>query len=377
MTQHFAEILPALETKSEGNGDAAIEVKTALDALTAEVKAKAEADKKLGERLDQVEQKLNRPNIITDKKGEPTEEQKSFDQYIRKGDRISADEVKTLTESSDTQGGYLAPAEFSSEFIRNLVQYSPIRQYASVRSTSAPSVIYPARTAVTNAAWKGETQDQTGSEPAFGQAEVPVNELNTFVDISNQLLADSAGAAEQEVRLALAEDFGAKEAGAFAVGTGVNQPLGFLKDTNIGVGKTAVSATAIASDELVDLLYSLPEIYRRNATWAMNTQTIAAVRKLKDGQGNYLWQPSYQAEKADTLLGRPIMEVLEMDDIGAGKTPIVLGDFSGYRVVDRVSMSILVNPYLLATKGVTRFHATRRVGGAVIQPAKFKKFKNA
>lgn len=366
-----------LETKAEGDADPAVEVKTALDALTTEVKAKAEADKKLGERIDQIEAKLNRPNINKGAKDdkEPTDEQKSFEAYLRTGDKAGPEELKTLTVSSDPQGGYLAPAEMSTEFVRNLVQYSPIRAVASVRSTGSPSVIYPARTGVTNAKWKGETQSQEASEPAFGQAEIPVNEVNTYVDISNQLLADSAGSAEQEVRLALAEDFGQKEASAFLIGTGANMPKGLFVDAAI-TSYAAAAAAAVSFEDMINVYYDLPATYRAAGTWGMNSKTLAHVRKLKDTAGAFLWQPAVTLGQPETILGRPVIELIEADDIGANKSPIVFGDFSGYRIVDRVSMSILVNPYIRATDGVTRFHATRRVGGAVLQAAKFRKLKN-
>ncbi|MBP2445943.1 phage major capsid protein [Rhizobium leguminosarum] len=350
---------------------------TETEVKAADLKAANDNIAALTKRLEEAETKLARPNVITDKKAEPTDEAKAFDAYLRHGKEAGVEELKALTVSSDPAGGYLAPAEFSAEFVRNLVQYSPIRQYASVRSTGSPSVIYPARTSVTNAKWKGETQTQEGSEPAFGQAEIPVNELNTFVDISNQLLADSAGVAEAEVRLALAEDFGQKEGQAFLTGTGASMPMGLLKDPNITVGKTTASATAIAPDELIDLYFSLPALYRQNGVWGMNTKTLAAVRKLKDGQGAYLYQSPQTVGEPASLLGRPIAELLEMDDIATGKDSVIFGDFSGYRIVDRLSMSILANPYLLATNGITRFHATRRVGAAVLQPAKFKKLRQA
>ena len=366
-----------LETKSEGDADPAVEVKAAVDALTAEVKAKAEADKKLGERIDQIEQKLNRPNINKGAKDdkEPTDEQKSFEAYLRSGDKAGPEELKTLTVSSDPQGGYLAPAEMSTEFVRNLVQFSPIRQYASVRSTGSPSVIYPARNSVTAAKWKGETQSQEASEPTFGQAEIPVNELTTYVDISNQLLADSAGSAEQEVRLALAEDFGQKEASAFLTGTGSNQPSGLFVDPAI-TPYAAGAAAAISFEDFINIYYDLPAAYRANGAWGMNSKTLAAARKLKDSSGQFLWQQSVALGQPETILGRPVIELIEADDIGANKSPVIFGDFTGYRIVDRVSMSILVNPYIRATDGVTRFHATRRVGGAVLQAAKFRKLKN-
>jgi HK97 family phage major capsid protein len=109
----------------------------------------------------------------------------------------------------------------------------------------------------------------------------------------------------------------------------------------------------------------------------MNGTTLATLRKLKDGQGNYLWQPSYQAGQPETILGRPVVEMVDMPDIASDAYPIIFGDFSAYRIVDRLEMSILTNPYLLATTGMTRIHATRRVGGGVLQAARFRKLKMA
>lgn len=328
------------------------------------------------DRIAGIETRLNRPGTQQEQRNEPAAETRAFGTYLRMGDRAPADELRALTVSSDPQGGYLAPAEMSGEFIRDLTLFSPVRSVASIRSTGAPSVIYPKRTSITNAKWKGEGQAQEASEPGFGQAEIVVKEVNTFVDVSNQLLADSAGQAEQEVRLALAEDFGQKEGAAFVNGDGALQPEGFMVNAAITHFLNG-HATNLSADALIGLLYSLPAPYRNAGSWAMNGTTLATVRKLKDGQGNYLWQPSYQAGQPETLLGRPVVEMLDMPDVASAAFPIIYGDFSGYRIVDRVALSILVNPYLLATNGMTRIHATRRVGGGVIQAAKFRKLKMA
>lgn len=371
----------AIELK-DGEDDPIVSVTKALDTLTTTVDARLKAvetkaaDPALVTRLDQLEAKLNRPGN-GDEKQEPGEELKAFGAYIRTGDKAGADTLKTLRVSSDPQGGYLAPPEFSTEFLKELVEFSPIRSLASVRTTSNPSVIYPARTGTTNGKWKGELQAQEGSEPTFGEAEIAVKELNTFVDISNQLLADSGGVAEREVREALSEDFGSKESISFTNGDGVLQPMGFMKDARIGE-KNSGAAAALTPDGLIDLLYSLPAVYRRNSTWVMNGSTLAQIRKLKDGQGQYLWQAAFQAGAPETILGRPVVESIDMADIAAGSYSVAVGDFNaGYRIVDRIDLSILVNPYLLATNGVTRFHATRRVGGGVIRPLAIKKLKTA
>jgi HK97 family phage major capsid protein len=263
----------------------------------------------------------------------------------------------------------------SAEFIRDLVELSPVRSVASVRTTTAGSVIYPTRTGITNARWRGETQAAEASEPTFGQAEVEVNELATFTDISNTLLAD-ASQAEAEVRLSLTEDFAQKEGLAFVSGSGVGQPEGVM--THAGIAHTVSGhATQVTADALIRLMYAQPATYRNAGVWAMNGTTLAALRLLKDGQNNFLWQPSYQAGQPETILGRPVIELPDMDDVAAGTEPIIFGDFSGYRIVDRLALSVLVNPYLRATEGITRIHATRRTGARVIQAAKFRKLRIA
>lgn len=378
MTKHFSD----LEFKDDDADPVELVTKavndltTNVDSRLKDIETKADTSK-LVDRLDKLEAKMNRPGSGDHKDADATIETKAFGAYIRSGitppDPL---EIKTLIVSSDPQGGYLAPTEMSTEFLRDLVQYSPIRGLASVRSTSSPAVSYPKRIGRTNAKWKGETQAQEGSEPTFGQLEIPVREINTFVDISNQLLADSAGAAESEVRMALAEDFGPKEGLSFLKGTGPLQPEGILTALGVGVVPTGNASTlgTNPADLLIDTFYSLPAAYRNAGTWLMNSTTLAAIRKLKDGTtGTYLWSPGFQGQ-ADTILGRPVIDCPDMDDVGAAATPIIFGDIAtAYRILDRIGLSILVNPYIQATNGITRIHATRRVGGAVVQPAAIKK----
>lgn len=110
----------------------------------------------------------------------------------------------------------------------------------------------------------------------------------------------------------------------------------------------------------------------------MSGTTLAAIRKLKDGQGNYLWQPSHQAGQPETILGRPVAEAVDMPEVEADALPVLFGDFAtAFRIVDRVGLSILVNPYIRATEGITRIHATRRVGAGVVQPKALRKLKMA
>lgn len=376
VTKALAELTKTVTDGQKALGDriAALETK---GGKPAEPAPKDDAAK-IVDRLDKIEAKMNRPAGGKEQKAEPTDEQKAFAGYLARGDKALGEvELKTLTVSSDTQGGYLAPTEMSTEMIRDIVEFSPIRTVATVRTTSATAVAYPKRTGITNAKWKGETQAQEGSEPAFGQVEIPIREVNTYVDVSNQLLADSGGAAEAEVRLALAEDFGQKEGASFIAGNGVLEPEGILISADVQLVLNGHAAN-LSADALIALMYAVPAAYRARGTWLMNGGTLAAIRKLKDGQGNYLWTPSYQEGQPEMILGRPVLEAVDMPNIAADAFPIVFGDLAtGYRIVDRVALSILVNPYLLATNGITRIHATRRVGGAVVQPRALRKLKMA
>ncbi|MET3355395.1 UNVERIFIED_ORG: HK97 family phage major capsid protein/HK97 family phage prohead protease [Xanthobacter viscosus] len=325
----------------------------------------------------QIQNRLSRPGIITSKGADETKaaEQKAFATYLRFGNAAPADELKTLQVSTDTMGGYFAPAEVSAEFVRNLVEFSPIRAYASVRPTSSPSVIYPKRTGITNAKWKGELQASEGSEPSFGQLEIPVRELTTHVDISNQLLADSAGAALAEVNLALSEDFGKKEGAAFLNGDGVLQPMGLLSDPNV-TALDSVRLNALDPNDFVALKYALPDAYRQRGIWLMNSTTLATIRSWQTADGLSLWQPSFQEGQPETILGQRVVEVPDMQDPEADAFPILFGDIAtAYRIIDRGSLSTLVNPYVRAEFGETRIHATVRVGAGVIQPAAIKKLR--
>jgi HK97 family phage major capsid protein len=344
----------------------------ALEAKITAIEQKADTSA-LVARLDKLEAKANRHQGTTEGKADMTEERKAFAVYLRQGERIADEDKKALNVSSDTQGGFLAPPEMSSEVIRDLIEYSPIRSFASVRSTSADSVIFPTRGDITNAQWVGEMEPHNESTITFGQREVEVHELATFVDISNRLLQD-APIAETEVRTALAEDFGKKEAEAFLWGTGVKMPEGVMVNTAIPEVANGHAAN-LSTDALIRLMYSLPQAYRSRGAWAMNGTTLGILRTLKDTQGQYIWQTSLQAGQPETILGRPVIEMVDLEDIAANQHPIVYGDFSAYRIVDRLSMSILVDPYSRARERITRIHATRRVGGAVLQPARFRKLR--
>ncbi|CAN7500140.1 phage major capsid protein [Mesorhizobium caraganae] len=379
-----------LEIKAEDDAVDSIVTK-ALDELkksvddrlkAVETKAAANDNTKLVDRVAAVETKLNRPAILKgDNDNEITPERKAFKSFLKYGaERMPEGEAKSLMVSDDTRGGYLAPAEFQAEVIKNIVQISPVRQAARVGSTASGSVILPRRTGTPTAVWVGETETRTGTESAYGQTEITVWESAAYVDVSLQLLEDAAVDVESEVAMDLAEEFARLEGVAFVSGDGFKKPTGFMTDTGVGFtvsGSASVIADADGTaDGLINLMYALKPAYRANGVWMANGTTIAALRRLKDTQKAYIWQPSIQAGEPATLLSRPIIEAPDMPDIAAGTYPIVFGDFNkAYRIYDRVGMSILRDPYSLATTGKVRFHARRRVGGGTTQSEAIRKLK--
>lgn len=387
-----------IELKGEGDppeDDANAIVTKALDGLrttiderfTALESKSADIDK-FTKRLDAVELKVNRPGGNGGGKSEDEQaalEKKAFTTFLRKGrEALGADEIKTLRVSDDTSGGYLAPAEFSREVDKNLVAFSPIRAAARVGATASGSVIVPRRTGRPTASWVGETETRPATEAAYGQVEIPIDEMAAYVDVSAKLIEDAAVDVAAEVAFDLAEEFGRAEGAAFVSGDGVKKPLGILSDTGVsytasGVAAALTDATHNGIDALLSLYYALNPAYRQRGAWVMNGSTIAAVRKLKSKTEElYLWQPSVAAGQPETFLGRPVIEAPDMDDIGAGKFPIVFGDFSSaYRIYDRTSLSLLRDPYSVATSGLVRFHARRRVGARVVRAEAIRKLKIA
>ena len=344
--------------------------------------ASPEEVKALKARMDALEAKSNRvrgannnhPNGAND-----NSEMKAFVSYLRRGvERISPEEVKALTVSDSANGGYLAPSEFGNELIKLLSEYSPIRSYARVISISAPEIVYPRRVSGTAATWVAETADRTESGMTFEQVKLTPFELATFTDVSNQLLEDNAYGLEGELIADYAESFGKTEGLAFVKGTGTGQPKGIMTASGIKEVKTGVAASFPATnpaDVIIGMYHSIPTTHAQNGVWLMNRSTLAEIRKWKDSTGRYLVLDPITAGGVMTLLGRPIVEMLDMDDIGAGKFPVLFGDMSGYRIIDRVGLSTLRDPYSLATKGQVRFHARKRVGADVTHPDRFVKLK--
>ncbi len=321
MTFHNPALAP-IELKSEAaEGDdvvtkALADLTETVDGRLKAIEAKSADTSKFQQRLDEIERRLNRPGS-TEHKGSGEEagklERKAFEGYIRRGsEALSADEVKSLRISDNTGGGYTAPDAFVAEVLKDIVIFSPIRQAARVGSTGSSSVILPKRTGRPTATWVDETETRSSTGSSYGQAEIIVQEMACYVDVSLRLLEDSAVDIESEVAFDIGEEFGRLEGSSFVAGTGVKQPAGILSESSVATVKTGDAATIGTPQQAVACLnktiFGLNQAYRAGSSWIMNGQTLASLMSMTNSFGQPLWQPSLQAGQPSMLLGYPVIE---------------------------------------------------------------------
>ncbi len=270
------------------------------------------------------------------------------------------------------------PSETEADILGRLAAISPIRAIASVRQVS--STVYKKPVALTGPAvgWVAETaaRPQTASQ-TIDLIDFPTAELYAMPAATSAFLDDAAVDVGQWIADEVNAAFAEQETTAFVSGNGTNKPKGFLAEDQVAEAswawdKIGYLATGVSgdwpasnkSDVLIDLVYALKAGYRQNASWVMNRKTQGAVRKFKDADGNYLWQPASTAGGKATLMGFDLVEAEDMPDIAAAATPIAFGDFRrGYLVVDRQGVNVLRDPF--SAKPYVLFYTTKRVGGGV------------
>lgn len=335
-----------------------------LDALTTEIKRM--------ERRDAIEAELNKPvgSPLTGKPEKPEDEKvgrasnayrEDFGRHLRGKTLLH----NVLSEGTDADGGYLVPEEFERQIVTTLDETNVIRSLAKVITTNSERKI-PVAASHSTAQWTLENGAYTESNPTFGQKQIDAYKLTDLIRVSQELLQDSAFDLESYIADEFARAFGIAEEQAFCVGTGTNQPTGIFTANGGTVGVTAAATTAITADELISLVYALKSPYRRNAKFLMNDSTVAAIRKLKDLNGAYMWQPSVQAGQPDRLLGYEIYTSPYVPTIAAGALAIAFGDFQNYWIADRAGRTVQRLNELYATNGQVGYVATERVDGKVI-----------
>ena len=273
-----------------------------------------------------------------------------------------------LEVGNDQNGGYLVPEEYDKRLIDTLSEECIMRKLGTTLKTSGEHKINIAGNKPA-ALWIAEGGALQFSDATFGQITLDAHKLHVAVKVTEELLYDNAFNLESYLLRQFGMALANAEEDAFLNGNGTTQPLGLLAATGGGtVGVTAASATAITSDEVLNLVYSLKRPYRKNAAFIANDQTLALLRKLKDSTGQYLWQPSYQAGEPDRLLGYNIHTSAFMPTAAAGKSAIAFGDFSYYNIGDRGSRSFAELKELFAGNGMVAFLAKERVDGRLVLP---------
>lgn len=302
----------------------------------------------------------------------------AFAAHMRKGD-VQA----SLNKGAADEGGYLAPTEWDRTIIDKLVNVSPMRALATVQTTSKASFSKLFNLRGTGSGWVGETAARTETTTAeFGPVTYTPMELYANAAATQGMLDDAEIDLEAWLAGEIETEFAAKEGLAFVSGNAATQPKGILTYVTGGANAAAHpfgaiaainsgAAAALTADGILNFVHALPSQFEPNARFAMNRKTLGAARLLKDGQGNYLWQPSYQAGTPSTLAGAPVSELADMPDIAAGAKAVLYGDFkAAYLIVDRMGTRVLRDPY--SNKPYVMFYVTKRVGGGLLNPEAMK-----
>lgn len=290
---------------------------------------------------------------------------------------LHAPEIRNLVVGTDASGGYLVPDEFERTLVKKLEDLNVMRGLATVITTSSGIREIPVEADYGTATWLGETAAYTESDATFSQVTLSAYKLGTIIKVSEELMNDSAFDITDYVTSAFARRFANAEEAAFVNGDGVGKPTGVVQGAEQGkVGATG-QTTSVTADDLIDLFHSLRRPYRPRATWLMADSTAKAVRKLKDNDGQYLWQPGLQAGQPDTLLGRPVVISDYMPAMAANAKSILFGDFSYYWIADRVGRVMQRLDELYAANGQVGFRMYQRVDGKLILPEAVKYYQNS
>lgn len=365
------------------------EVQSKLERLNSEVSS-------LERRMEMISRAAARPQMAAeaDVMEEGADEQKSvfLDGYVRNGREaeLGRYEAKSLNISMPQDGGYAVPEAIDENIDRVLRDVSPIRSIATVVQVGTSDYKKLISTTGPASGWVGEAAARPETDtPNFAEIAPPLGEIYANPAATQAMLDDAFFDVEAWLSEELASEFGVMEGAAFVNGDGINKPRGFLTyltanedDASRAFGTLQHVPTGVdggfpagdPADILVDLIHQLRPSYRQGAVFVMNTNTLAQIRKFKDGDGNYLWRPGLGEAQPATLLGYPVMEAEDMPDVAADSLSVAFGNFNrGYLITDRMGTRVLRDPY--SNKPFVHFYATKRTGGAVVNSQAIKLLK--
>lgn len=365
-----------LESKRGADGMMSAEDTASYDKMEADVVNLGKEIERL-ERQASIDAELNRPTSMPitnkpngdpdgeEKKGRATDKyRKTFWNAMRR--KNFYDVENALQVGTDSEGGYLVPDEFESTLVEALEEENFFRSIATVIQTSSGDRKIPVVASKGEAAWIDEEGVFVESDETFGQVSIGAYKVGTMIKVSDELLNDSAFNLEAYISKEFGRRIGSKEEEAFFVGNGTGKPTGIFNATGGASDGTKTTTAAISFDDVMDLFYSVKSPYRKKAVWVLNDTTVKALRKLKDNNGNYIWQPSVQAGQPDMILNRPYHTSAFVPEIAAGKKVMAFGDFSYYWIADRQGRSFKRLNELYAANGQVGFLASQRVDGKLI-----------
>ncbi|MCC6093473.1 MAG: phage major capsid protein [Eubacterium sp.] len=323
-----------------------------------------------------IEAQLNQPtsaplsNMPTST-GEKVKKGRASDQYAK--DMLTAMRTNfhqvsdILQEGVDADGGYLVPEEWDSRLIDVLNEENIMRGLATQITTSGEHKINIAGAKPT-AAWIEEGGALQFTDAKFGQKILDAHKLHVAVKVTEELLYDSMFDLASYITTQFGIAIANAEEDAFLNGDGKGKPTGLFDETNGGTVAKTLTGTKLSTDDVLDLVYALKRPYRKKASFIMNDQTLAALRKLKDNNGAYIWQPSYQAGEPDRLLGYAVHTSAFAPELATGKPVMAFGDYSYYNIGDRGTRSMQELRELFAGNGMIGYVAKERVDGLLVLP---------
>jgi HK97 family phage major capsid protein len=314
----------------------------------------------------------------------------AYNRVMRKqmGDRDPADVAiiknrsAALVKGDDVSAGYLlAPPEMQKEIIKNIIEMTPIRSLATVRSIGVESLKMPKKTGTGSARRVGEVEQRTNTgDPKYGMLNFFTPEMFARMEISQQMLEDSDYDLFAELREDAAEQFAVLEGQESIYGAGGTSQLeGILTNQEIPVTKSG-DANNLTADALLSLYSDIKTAYARNGIFGLNRNTLGTIRRLKESgsTGNYLWAPGLANGVPNTILGASYAEMADLPNVAANSVPIVFADWKKlYVIVDRVNISLQADYTTGADFGLVVFRARRRVGGGVRQAEAGRKLQIA
>ena len=327
------------------------------------------------ERARQIDEELTRPvgTPLTNTPGRGLDQKTGRASDAYKGAMLKAlrSNFRTvsnvLVEGTDSAGGYLVPAEWDSRLIEAMEHENVIRALGTVITTSGERKINVAATKPA-ASWVEEGGELVFTDPSFNQVILDAYKLSVATKVSEELLADNQYDLEGFLIRAFGASIAAAEEEAFLVGDGNSKPTGLLHPTKGGQIGIVTAGNSITADEVLDLIYKLKRPYRAKAAFITADSTLAQIRKLKDGTGQYIWSPGLSAGEPDRLLGYPVYTSAYVPTIAAGQPVMAFGDISYYNIGDRGTRSIAALHELYAGVGQVAFVAKERVDGKLILP---------